>query len=509
MGSGDAGDTVTVAVTARNSSGSTNANASGTGTVTTGNYRIFYINYSSGNDHNSGTSETSPWKLAPGMVGFAGSYSAQTGDHFIFAGGVTWPNSAFPFAVVAGGTSGNDDYYGVNSTWYAGSSFSQPVFNASSQNITGSDPNGSGGRQDILIDLRNHDYVEVDDISLSNFEASGVTGSYGTCAAIMLYGDQHITVNRVTIANFYVDDTAYNASDCAAIYDSSAPVGDTTVENSTITGANDSYGEGIYDVGNIENNTVSGLPFEVYAWGHGVVSGNNIGACGTPFPAGSSGLHADAVQENGSDGGTFYYHDNVIHDTGYETSPGTNECEAMLIGNPNGTDYAWNNVLYNIGGDAMSLNQSGSGGCCSGAGHAAYIWDNSIAGGNLGNSSPTGYCLRSGHPGNWATIDFWNNLCVSSASKATDPSLSATTLAVTTGDVLLTPTQTANYGYASTASTYPYQPPAGSPPTKGGGSNLTSACSASLSSLCTTTSYAGHINVNPRPTSGSWDAGAY
>src|SRR4051812_47525162 len=89
----------------------------------------YYVDYSAGSDSNNGGSKSTPWKRSPGMVGFSGNYSHQPGDRFIFKGGVTWPRSCFQMHVIAGGSSDtNRDYYGADQAWFAGSSFTRPLF---------------------------------------------------------------------------------------------------------------------------------------------------------------------------------------------------------------------------------------------------------------------------------------------------------------------------------------------------------------------------------------------
>ncbi len=92
----------------------------------------YYIDYSGGSDSNSGLSKSTPWKHQPYMKGFAGTYTHQAGDIFIFKGGVTWAWSVadpiFPWNIQTGGSTGNPDQYTVDKTWYAGSSWTPPIF---------------------------------------------------------------------------------------------------------------------------------------------------------------------------------------------------------------------------------------------------------------------------------------------------------------------------------------------------------------------------------------------
>src|ERR1700677_3277198 len=95
----------------------------------------YYIDYDSGNDSNSGTSKSSPWQHHPYM--YPGSWTGGTfvhspGDQFIFKGGVTWSYPCFVLRIQSGqgGAADSPDYYGVDKTWYSGSSWSSPVFDA-------------------------------------------------------------------------------------------------------------------------------------------------------------------------------------------------------------------------------------------------------------------------------------------------------------------------------------------------------------------------------------------
>jgi hypothetical protein len=86
----------------------------------------YYVDYGSGSDFNDGLTKSTAWKTHPYMSGYGGSYVHTPGDHFIFKGAVTWPITFMQ--PLAGGVAGNSDYYGVDSNWFAGSSFTRPVW---------------------------------------------------------------------------------------------------------------------------------------------------------------------------------------------------------------------------------------------------------------------------------------------------------------------------------------------------------------------------------------------
>lgn len=264
-------------------------------------------------------------------------------------------------------------------------------------------------RPHLFMDLRGHDYTTIDDMEFDKFTASGLTSVYGSCAPIEIYGDRNITINRSYMPNMAVDSTSYHGPTCFGVQASTvAPyAGNSIVENSSFSGAPNSYAEGISCVGNMENNTGSNLVFMLYPCGNGTMSGNRLNDCGYPsFPAGSSGPHGNAIQVNSTDSSPFYIYNNVASNTGYNTSE-PDKCESMFIG-PGQTYYVWHNVLYNINGDSLNLDE--------GSGRSSvsiYYWNNSIEADIAGSA----YCLRAGHEG--VTIQnlvFENNLCITSAA---------------------------------------------------------------------------------------------
>ena len=481
-----AGNTSTTSTTPVTTTACTPGSGGGGGTYScTG--RSFYVDYAGGTDANGGTSESAPWKRAPGMVGFTGSYSAQPHDCFYFKGGVVWPRSAFPFKPVRGGDASGNTYFGADPSWFTGAAWSRPTFDLAGTNI-------AGGR-DIVVDLMAADHTTFDNVAIVNFAASNWTSGYGTCAVFEIQGDQYVTLDHVSVTNFVIDYPS-DENGCplvqAATY---APYGGSSVvQNSTFAGGPGALGGGLLCVGNVKNTVIHDTTGMIFPCGHGEISGNLLYNCGAPFPSGVSGEHADAIQVDAADG-TFLIHDNVIHDTGSDSRG--NECESMLIGNAGETDYVWNNVLYNVHGNAIALVQNAT------VGKGAYIWNNSVTGGQDG----AGYCVRAGHGGTWPVLAIQNNYCVTTAGRADDPSLAASSKTVD-HNVTQTPAAAGAAGF-SASSSYAYSPPSATSATVGAGGNLTSTCTGPLAGLCTDTSYAGGRPATARPASGAWDAGAY
>ena len=102
-----------------------------------------YIDYTSGNDSNAGTSKAAPWKHAPGMLGIntsggstgdgcsanCASYSPAAGDSIILKGGTVWPYTVLPWqwtwsgsgsTTTYGCTGSGCIYVGYDPTWNQG-----------------------------------------------------------------------------------------------------------------------------------------------------------------------------------------------------------------------------------------------------------------------------------------------------------------------------------------------------------------------------------------------------
>ncbi len=85
---------------------------------------------------NDGISKDMPWQNAPGMSGCSyncAAYLLQPGDRVIFKGGVSWVGDSFPLIVTASGTSANPIYYGVDSSWYSGNTWTRPADTVSAE----------------------------------------------------------------------------------------------------------------------------------------------------------------------------------------------------------------------------------------------------------------------------------------------------------------------------------------------------------------------------------------
>lgn len=85
---------------------------------------FYFVNFSAGNDSNSGATESLPIKRVPGMSGCTGTCSTAPapGDGYILRGGVVWTNAAMPWEWNSAwvGTSANPLYVGYDPGWNSG-----------------------------------------------------------------------------------------------------------------------------------------------------------------------------------------------------------------------------------------------------------------------------------------------------------------------------------------------------------------------------------------------------
>lgn len=105
----------------------------------------YYVDFASGSDSNSGTTESAPFKHAVGMTGAGGNVPSgcSAGVGWIFKGGVTWDYTIAPWYIGAkanctGSSSGNDSYggctgagciyFGVDHSWFTGGAWTRPKF---------------------------------------------------------------------------------------------------------------------------------------------------------------------------------------------------------------------------------------------------------------------------------------------------------------------------------------------------------------------------------------------
>ncbi len=520
--------------------GGSGGTSAGNDAATSHRYRSFYISYTAGSESNSGTSESSPWKRAPGMHEFSAAYSHEAGDHFIFEGGVTWPNKTLPLAPPEGsagsGEVGNPDVYGIDESWYAGAGYAAPIFNADNEEVTGGCSHENCDEYNTLVNLSRDDYITVEGIHFVGW-ANTKHSPYGTCAVILFENDndehayetdEHITIDKVTINEFTVGDHTeepqIDADEpsqesegrrCAAIVgrsgSSTSPEGESLVENSTIEGVptkdvppyGGSWVEGVRNVPNAVDNTIRYMNNMYFpGGGGGTIAGNLFEDCGYPeFDEAYTGTdHANVMEFADTEaqrmaGKPFYIYDNVINGSG---DNGHAQCESSFLGR--GTVYMWNNVYFHVHGNPPELeaNENAVG--------KDYIWNNTLEGSGLGR----GPCIQLGHGGfEMELVVVQNNLCIGESEVAARTGAHRLEAKrIEEGhNLVLTRSRARAYGY-STSEPFAYSPTSEHSPTVGVGVNLTTYCKG-IVALCVDTSYAGERDRRKRPSEGAWDIGAY
>lgn len=453
----------------------------------------YYVDYTNGSDSNSGTSKTSAWQHAPGMRGCSASCasaSPKAGDSIILKGGVTWPNASLPWNWTWSGSSSNSIYVGVDKDWYSGSSWTRPTLDAQKTPISGNNS---------FIRAASTNNVTWDNLELTGFN-SNAPCNYGDCVGAMFTGSS----GGIVVDHFYVHGWTHtgSASDdfTAFLGDTNSPyLGNAVLQNSIIDGSDSTNGgdsgSASYCWPNFKNNVIHDIPNGILPCGHGEISGNHVYNIKTSF----TGSHENFLETLIADSnGVFYIHDNVFH---------SGIGEAAFIGNPNETDYVWNNVWYDLQSNGPELVQNQS------AGRAVYFWNNTIVGGQNG----TGYCLRQGHSASTPIIQFQNNHCISSASSAADPKLQGGVVTVS-NNVLQTPSVASDQGF-SVSSSIPYAPTSTTNATTStDGFDLSSLAIGILASLTKDTSYGckvgSDMQVNcpartPVSRAGNWGIGAF
>jgi len=450
----------------------------------------YYIDYSAGNDSNSGTSKTSPWQHAPGMQGCTGTCAKvkpQPGDNIILKGGMTWPNAVFPWNWQWSGTSGNPIYIGVDQTWYTGSSWRRPIFDAQNLSIVGG--------YNLFIRALSQSWVTWDNIEMKNQAWTGTAG-YATLGCGVFAGGQGITLQHWYVHHWMHTGSAGDQFVCITGDTNSPYMGSSVLQDSVFDNSDGDGNSGsvAYAWPSALRNVIHDVANGILPVGQGEIAYNHIYNIQKSF---DSTVHENAIETLISNG-TYYIHNNLIHDT-------YGEC--LMIGNTNETDYVWNNVVY----------EGGTGNCNmihfpqnSDPGVAMYFWNNTIVA-RAGNA-----CFYTGtfSPG-WDSIAIQNNHCITTGPLYS-PTPSAKTLTID-HNVLMTPTTAGSQGYVLTE-VYVYSPTSTSDGTVGQGVSLSGQAGGPLISLSSDTSYActvdaaNQVSCPARTTnsrSNSWDVGAY
>jgi peptidoglycan hydrolase-like protein with peptidoglycan-binding domain len=280
--------------------------------------RTFYIDYSNGLDTNNGLSKETPWKTHPFMTGFSGSYVHESGDSFLFKGGVVWPRTSFQMNVIAGGSDdSNRDYYGVDREWFSGSTWSRPIFDFENTLIN---PNGWGSQSAGVL-INNASYITFEGIEFVRFRQRlyrpGIDQSdpgYAAASITILGLSSYITIEDSVVRDWsiptpipygYIDGGAGEGGIVAAVW-SGGGAGIKILNNEFHqNGSNTRSGMALYLSGEIAYNRFHHL--------------------------------SDVIVGSGN------IHDNLVHDIEDATCPQLHENVFYMTGSSN----VFNNIVYN------------------------------------------------------------------------------------------------------------------------------------------------------------------
>jgi hypothetical protein len=523
----------------------------------------YYVS-SAGNDSNSGTATTTPWLHAPGMVGFTGTYTCNTGDFFIFRGGDTWHfgnSSASPYvggvwALPCSGVSGNPQYIGSWVTWFSGSSWVRPVFTRDNALNSGFPSSCTYDNAAGFINASS-----VTNVTVDNIEFTGVCWSSSASSNFFMVQVNGAAGANITVSNTYTHGWSMVAGGYDGIYGAGAGGATAGLANGNSYVNNVVYGSDS-TAGAAGN---SGCQYAGYAssqcyTGGGTYTGfqtisrsifthlsnANVANAITMFndnvcsnlyvTATAGGQHTNCLNVDATIPGTnFYFFGNTMYES--------NGSESLYLPCPSGEAcYIYNNVWYENGAAIVEINPHACINMNVGpTGSAtAYFYDNTFEYGD-GSATGAGACQivgqnanLSGYSDAWnGTMYFENNHFINFNLVHSSPSISnAVTYCNTGGGATCTFTDngTELFQTEAAANAQGYTPSNGYAPTAGGstigaGTNLgslastfnadtfgsflygTSGGASEVSGFGGQTAVYPAVYQNPRPV--AWDIGAY
>lgn len=454
----------------------------------------YYI-AANGSDSNNGTSKSTPWLHAPGMIGCSancalidngsgGAGNAQPGDRFILRGGDVWHSSSFPWTWRSSGNSSSPIYLGVDKTWWnssvcGSSSWCRPVLNL--DNNSGPAFQWGGGGQAMYAQLDNIEFVGLfwpsGSASYVQFHGGtglGVTNSYfhswthaagGTDGCQLIVGDLQDTGNYVAFSVFDGSDSTNGGDSCYAVF---AVLNNGSLYGNVFTHLSNMY---VGQASRVHDNLFDNLVLD-YA-----------------------PMHGNMFENNGSVGSIIY--NNVFR---YGSQAGSN---VTFWDNPSSpTAYYFNNlVMDSTTANVWDIVESGD---------TVVMFNNTLECG--ADTNPTANCTGNTHG------IFNNNHFITSGS-------SLTSFSSQSNNIVQTKTVANGQGYTISNN---FMPTTSGNATVNTGVNMTSTCNTiaavdaaagaacqKSATLACSYNQANHTvacpaaNAVARPTSGSWNVGAY
>jgi hypothetical protein len=232
----------------------------------TANSATYYIDQTSGNDKNSGTSTSSPWKNSPGMVTYTGSGQLKAGDTVYFDKDDIWIVTGSPQGLfLVGGVSYIGDEWEANSgsTGYrakirAGNDFNdngvirfrdhpsiQTLFKGFEVDANNMSANGIDINHGFWS-LMNGATKRVENVEVHHVFTEQSKGEYKYGIAMSNWGGSNGILENVEIINCSVHDIGRDAIVLYPSDDPNSKIGNITVRGCEVynTGQDPNYGSG-------------------------------------------------------------------------------------------------------------------------------------------------------------------------------------------------------------------------------------------------------------------------
>jgi len=417
----------------------------------------------------------------------------------IFKGGVTWPAACFQLLITNSGTTASPMYWGVDLTYFTGSSFTRPIFDMANTLVSGSSGFGTGS----VIYSATAGNITFDNLEIKRQRITVATHANCNFSAINFTNDA--AAGNITVKNSYLHGWTPSATptfNTLSYADGSlCQVGSTgtfvadNVEINDADGTIVRFGGGIKNFDEVKNSKI-----------HDVMAGCfTVHSCHdsefynitTDVQSFDSNIHTQVIENDipsGSASGGDLVYNNLIHN---------NAPVGVTIYVPYNS-FIYNNVMWSNGrADILLTFPSGDS-----SAKVGYVENNTI---DCSNTTP---CVASDNKtAMLGTLNLKNNHFITNGTPTcfNSPGVCVNIATISTigsggTNITMSTAAATTQGYVIANK---YQPTASANSTVSAGTNLTGSCSGSLASLCTTSSAGNTVSTKLRRTSGNWDIGGY
>jgi hypothetical protein len=483
----------------------------------------YYVSASTGSDSNTGGTELLPWAHLPGMLTCTSNCAAFSpvntiGYGIILEGCDDWGNSNFPVTWTWSGTPSHPIYVDRDPTWYnttnCPSGWNRAKFDAGGAVIHPPECTN----QNVYWNFGSSSNVTVSWVELTGYFWASAN-SDGSCAGDTYWVGVSTSASNVHWEYSYIHNWTHGGS----AHDMNGNAFSTgcatcSVDYAVIDNSDGSQYSGggqqwptTHSIFAYATNAIKPHMSGEYAY-------NNISHMG-PW----AGSHPNCIETIGTilGSGTFYIHDNWIHDM--PNSP-TEQCETLQVGNTGETDYVWNNVwcCHIGGGDVAQFPQNNQ------PNVVGLYFFNNVWEEDQGN----GVCANASNSTSWTSAFVMvNNFCLTpnSPNGTTQSQKMMSGSTITSASTIVFSNNinekisTANANNCNASETFPYAPTSLCQDTVSKGSNLTSTywpagfTTNDTTFACSESTVSGVVQaVCPQRTSNTrpiaptaWDSSAY